>query len=266
MTSIPVLLGADHPVGDGLDPLGRADRGSAVLLHDDGHAERASVRGPGQRSSGLRRIGQVRIGKPERVAEEAHLEQQQVLGDLRPARRVRDAGERDHRVEPARLHQRLRQTQRVRDVDVVVGEPVDQQERPRQVRRVVEQPVPRVRLDVGVGHPQVPLRVVRVVELAVRDGRAAHRRVEHVGPAQHRHRREEPAERPAADRDALEVEERDTAPPRRAGRRPDPRARGPRGSGRPRGPSPDRGPASPARRSRAPRTPGPRTTATRAAA
>src|SRR5207344_2611558 len=59
-------------------------------------------------------------GQPERVAEEPHLEQEQVLGHFRLARRVGDARERDHRVEPARLQQRLRQTKGVRDVDVVV--------------------------------------------------------------------------------------------------------------------------------------------------
>ena len=41
-----VLFRPHHTIGDGLDPLGRSDRGPAVLLHDDGHAGETSVREP----------------------------------------------------------------------------------------------------------------------------------------------------------------------------------------------------------------------------
>ncbi len=58
--------------------------------------------------------------------------QQQVLGDVDLRRHVRDAGQRQHVVGLAGGQQRGRQAQRVRRHHVVVGEAVDEQQRPGQ--------------------------------------------------------------------------------------------------------------------------------------
>ena len=55
--------------------------------------------------------------------------QQQVLGDDLLRRHVGDPDERQHLVRPPGGEQRRRQLQRVGGDDVVVGEPVDQQQR-----------------------------------------------------------------------------------------------------------------------------------------
>ena len=99
--------------------------------------------------------------------------------------------------------------ERVCDEDVVVGEPMEDEHRPRapSLRRVEHRRRAVVRVPALARHPEVPLAVVRVVEPVVRVRRADDGAVEDVRSQEDRGRREHPAERPAADRDARPVEE-----------------------------------------------------------
>ena len=71
---------------------------------------------------------------PECLAEEGHLGQQKVLRDVLLLGHVRDPGQRQHPVLPPGRQQRGRQPQGVGDHDVVVGQAVDQQQRPASSR------------------------------------------------------------------------------------------------------------------------------------
>ena len=55
------------------------------------------------------------------------MENQQVFGDGFVVGHMRDAGERQERMLPTGGHQRLAESQAVRDGHVVIGEPVDEQ-------------------------------------------------------------------------------------------------------------------------------------------
>ena len=157
--------------------------------------------------------------------------EEQVLGDLLLRGHVAHADERQHLVRPAGGEQGRRQPQRVGGDDVVVGEPVDQQERAREIGGERDQRARVVAGVVVVGMPQVALGVVRVVEPPVGHRRAGDRGVEHVGPAQHGERREVTTEAPPADGDPVEVEHVGSVAPRRAVRRSGRRAPGWRGRG-----------------------------------
>ena len=142
----------------------------------------------------------------QRSAEEVELVQQQVLGHLLLRGHVGDAGERQHLVRAPGGEQGGRELQRVRGDDVVVGEPVDQQQRPGQVGGERQQRVGVVALGLIGRVAEVALGVVGVVQTPLGHRRAGDRGVEHVGSAQHGERGEVAAEAPSADGDAVEVE------------------------------------------------------------
>ena len=142
----------------------------------------------------------------EGVAEELHLQQEQVLRHHLLRRHVRDPGQRQHAVRAAAGEQRRRQPERVGGDDVVVGEAVHQQQRAGQLRGVREQRGPRVGVGMGVGTAQVALGVVGVVQGPVGDRRAGDGGVEDVRAAQHGQRREVAPEGPPADAHAGQVE------------------------------------------------------------
>ena len=102
--------------------------------------------------------------------------------------------------------QRRAETQRVRGDHVVVGQPVDQEQRPRQPSARREQRAGVVRVRPMGGVAEVALGVVRVVEPPLGHRRAGDRGVEHVGAVEHRERGEVATEAPTPDRDPLEVE------------------------------------------------------------
>jgi uncharacterized membrane protein YdfJ with MMPL/SSD domain len=122
----------------------------------------------------------------ECACEEAGLKKQQVLRDLLLLGHVRDAGQQQHGMRAARGQQRRGKPQRMRDHHVVVGEAVDEHERPPQLARVGDERVVRVVLGVFAGMAEVALVVVRVVKQRVGDRGASHGRVEDVRAAQHR--------------------------------------------------------------------------------
>ena len=174
----------------------------------------------------------------------------------------RDADEREHLVRAPGGEQRGRQLQGVRGDDVVVGEAVDEQQRPCQVGARAAGATRVVAVGVVVGMPEVALGVVGVVEPPFGHRRAGDGGVEHVRSAQHGQRGQEATEAPAANGDAIEIEH----PVVSLGggvraRRPGRRAAPWRGRGGRRAPTPARVPACRGRRRRPPRSPGRRTTA-----
>ncbi len=101
--------------------------------------------------------------------EELDLQQQQVLRDRLLRRHVGHAGQRQHRVRPTGLGQALREPQRVRGDHVVVRESVDQQQGPRQRRRVVEQCATPIDGLVVLRKAEIALGVEGVVQRPVGD-------------------------------------------------------------------------------------------------
>ncbi len=99
-----------------------------------------------------------------------------------------------------------RELQRVGGEDVVVGEPVDQQQRARQLAGEGQQRRSVVDLGLHRRVAEIALRVVRVVEPPLGHRRAGDGRVDAVGSQQHGQGGEVPAEAPAADGDSVEVE------------------------------------------------------------
>ena len=92
---------------------------------------------------------------------------------------------------------------------VVVGQAVDQQQLTPQLRRVGNQVGVGVRVGVGVGHAEVSLGVVRVVQAHVGDRRARDAGAEHVGPPQQRRQGEVAPVGPAAHRHTRAIDERE---------------------------------------------------------
>ena len=133
--------------------------------------------------------------------------QEQVLGHDLLRGHVGDPGERQHLVRPAGGEQRRRQAEGVGGDDVVVGEAVDQEQRPGRRGGQREQRAGVVDLGLLAGIAQVALRVVGVVEPPLGDRRAGDGGVEHVRAPQHGEGGEVAAEAPAADRHALQVED-----------------------------------------------------------
>ena len=148
------------------------------------------------------------------------------------------------------------------DVDVVVGDAVDDHQLATQARGVWHEVGVGVRVGLLLRRTQIALGVVRVVQTHVADRSARDACMEHVRSSEQGGQRQVSPVGPAADRDALQVEEREAL-----GRRPesfDLVRRAPHRCSRGTRPDPRQRPGTGCRgrRSRARRTPGRRTTAT----
>ena len=165
-------------------------------------------------------------------------------------------------VRPCRPQQRGRQPQRVRGDDIVIGQPVHEQQRPAQGRRIPDQRAAVVGvLGCSSGWPRWRSRQCVSYSRWSVTGAPAMAAWKTSGAPEHRQRREEPAVGPAADRDPAEVQRglppgrlvqrRDLVSQRRPGhiQVDGPAPRPGRGQACPRRPRP--GPHSPARRTTA---------------
>ena len=116
------------------------------------------------------------------------------------------AGQRQDRVRAAGREQRRGHPERVRHHHVVVGQPVNKQQRPGQAGGLGDGGGPGVSVRVLLRQAEEPLPPVRVVEpLIVRRG-PGNGRVEHVGAAEHGDGRERAAIGPAVDTDPRPVQ------------------------------------------------------------
>ena len=153
---------ASGPVGNDAEPIDAVDRGPAVFLHDDGHGASVAVR--------LRATGQA--GWTASTSSTSPAPRAGTAPGAGAGSRdgllgghVRDAGERDDRMGSPGLGERAGHAQRVGDEDVVVGQAVDRGQRPREVRRVLDQRIPSIGIRLLLRMSQVALGVGGVVEV-----------------------------------------------------------------------------------------------------
>ena len=186
-TSLPSSRAAHDAVGHGLDPLHGPDRGSAVLLHDDGQRSLLLRARRGRRPSlsGLGHARSVnpsaRAGSPPRSAA-CSRRRRSSIGAVRDAARAGSSrGDDRPPSTPSTSAARAPRTRcRRRSRGSISSSP-------RRFAASWHQIGARVGLGSSCGRPEVALGVVRVVQRACRvTGAPAIAGVEHVGSTQQR--------------------------------------------------------------------------------
>ena len=138
----------------------------------------------------------------QRIGKKIALQYQQILRDGLIVGHMRDSRQRKERMLTSRGHQRLAETQTVRDRHVIVGKAVNEHERAIEQRSVPDNAVALVRRRIK---SQITLGVVGVVQGPIGRRSARTSRGEHIRSPQHGKGGKETAIRPSDHRNPFQI-------------------------------------------------------------